>query len=169
MGLDIYIEARIKEKATGRIISFFEYEDNEGFFEICSWCSWAFSDVLDGMIDICNKHLNANYNSNDFVIPVPQTALREIYRYLLGRSCVSGSDAEYLKNNNDDWLNRKCYENDNLYNAIEIHDLLVELERIKYENAIFGYSEFIPDKKDRDDFEKSPQSYEWEFRVFNSY
>ncbi len=169
MGLDIYIEARIKEKSTGRIISFFEYEDNEGFFEVCSWGSYGFSDVRDGMINICNKYLNANYNSNDFVIPLPQSALREIYGYLLKRSYISDNDVQYLENNSNDWLNKKCYENDNLYNAEKLHSLLIELERIKYENAISDYSEFIPDKKDRAAFEKSPQSYEWEFRIFNSY
>lgn len=157
MGLDIYIEARIKEKATGRIISFFEYEDNEGFFEICSWMCYAFSD------------LNANYNSSDFVIPLPQTALREIYGYLLERSYISDTDVKYLENNDNNWLNKSCYENDNLYNAEKLHRLLFELERIKHDNVTLNYSEFIPNKKDHENFEKSPQSYEWEFRIFNSY
>lgn len=174
MGLDVYIEARIKEKTTGRIISSnnnFEYDDNddEGFFEVCSWCSRAFSDVRDGMINICNKYSDINYNRNDFVIPVPQIALREIYGYLLKRSYISELDAQYSENNDDDWLNKHCYENDNLYNAVKIHSLLAELERIKYENVTFDYSEFIPYKKDLMAFEKLPQSYDWEFRIFNSY
>lgn len=174
MGLDIYIEARIKEKATGRIISSSdtpEYEDEEdkGFFEVCSWGSRAFSDVRDGMINICNKYLNANYSNNDFVIPVTQNALREIYGYLLKRSYISDNDVQYLENNSNDWLNKSCYENDNLRNAGKLHSLLAEMERIKYENVTFDYSRFIPDKKDYADFVRSPQSYDWEFRIFNSY
>lgn len=170
MGLDIYIEARIKEKSTGKIISFFEYEDNEGFFEICSWHSYGFSDVRDGMINICNEHLKASYNSNDFVIPVPQTALREIYGYILKRAYISVHDVQYLENNSNDWLNKKCYESENLYNAEKLHGLLAELESIKYENVTFDdYNKFIPDKKDCMNLKKSPQSYDWEFRIFNSY
>lgn len=172
MGLDVYIEARIKEKATGKIISssdISEYDDDDdkGFFEICSWCSRAFSDVRDGMINICNKYLNASYNNNDFVIPVPQKALREIYGYLLKRSYILKPDTEYFKYNN--WLDRYCYENENRCNAGKLHSLLAELERIKYENVTFDYSEFIPDKKDYTAFKKSPHSYYWEFRIFNSY
>ena len=100
MGLDLYIEARIKEKATGQVISsnkHEEYADEEdkGFFEICWWCSSSFSDVRVKMIEISNKHAGTDYIDSDFIIPIPQSALREIYAYLVSRSYLP--DDEYFE------------------------------------------------------------------------
>ena len=66
MSLDLYIETKITEKKTGRIISrdYDFFEDN--YIEICYWCSWFFSDVRDGLIEIANKYSGQKYTSKDF-------------------------------------------------------------------------------------------------------
>ncbi|MBD5159604.1 MAG: hypothetical protein HDT23_05105 [Ruminococcus sp.] len=92
MGLDLYIEALIREKKTGRVISN-PYED--GFFEVCWWCGHDFGDIIDKMIDICNRHMNTSYTDEDDEIPVPQSALRDIYALLVKRSYLP--DDEYFE------------------------------------------------------------------------
>lgn len=96
MGLDLYIEARITQKDTGRIISGGNNESNEGFFEICWWCSSIFRDLRSGIIEIVNRHSGSDYTDTDIIIPIPMTALREIYGYLLRRSFVEDGEINLI-------------------------------------------------------------------------
>ena len=174
MGLDLYIEARISEKKTGKVISSDEYgeyadDEDKGFFEICWWCSRDFCDIRAKMIEISNKYAGTNYTDSDFVVPIPQSALREIYAYIVKRSYLP--DHEYFEALpcNIEWRERGTYEKMNLVNAEKLHDLLWTLNLIKYDNDICIDKKYIPDEKDLKLLKENPQAYEWEFRIFNSY
>ena len=177
MGLDLYIEAQIKEKKTGRIISNFykngigtfgEKVEN-GFYEVCWWCSWMFCDIRQGMIDICNRHLGTSYTDQDFDIPVPQTALREIYALLVKRCVLSEDEAIDVIPDDVEWMHRSSYEKMNLENANKLHDVISVLQSITFENNACGYVEHIPDERDKKAFEDNPQAYDFEFNISNSY
>lgn len=175
MGLDLYIEARIREKKTGQLISsgtddkFIDDEDR-GFFEVCWWSSWDFGDIRAKMIEISNKYAETAYTDSDFIIPVPQSALREIYAYIVNRSYLPDDEYFEVLPCNTEWAERSAYEIMNLTNAVKLHDLLHTLNSIKYDNDTMEYRpECIPDENDRKLFEEDPQAYEWEFRIFNSY
>ena len=74
------------------------------------------------MIAISNRYAGTHYTDADFIIPVPQTALREIYAYLVSRCYLA--DEEYLEvlACNIEWEERDAYEKMNLGNAQKLHD-----------------------------------------------
>lgn len=153
MGLDLYIEARIKEKKTGRIISNpykngdahgIDWED--GFFEVCWWCSWNFVDIRRKMIDICNRHLNTDYTDEDFEIPLPQSALREIYALLVNRSYLPDDEEFEVLSCNIEWEVRSSYENMNLNNAQKLQGMIYNLKCIHYYNDVFFNVNIFPIK-----------------------
>ena len=178
MGLDIYIEARICEKNTGRVISSSdcsEYDvcdEDKGFFEICSWNSRIFSDIRTKMIEISNKYAGTDYTDADFVIPIPQSALREIYAYIVNRSCLSDDECFEVSPCDIEWEVRAGYEKTNLINAGRLHDLLYMLNIIKSDTNVSvsdTVEKYISDKNDLKHLEENPKEYRWEFRIFNSY
>ena len=177
MGLDLYIEARIREKQTGRVISADPYEecvdeDDKGFFEICWWCSRAFFDIRSEMIRISNRYAGTGYTDSDFAIPVPQAALHDIYAYLVKRSCLHDEEHFEALPCETEWEERFSYEKANLLNADKLHDLLFILDSIKYSNAFWTdhiIKDCIPGTGDLMSLKTDPQAYEWEFRIFNSY
>ncbi len=174
MGLDLYIEARIREKKTGRVISSGEYgehasEEDKGFFEICWWGGWLFCDIRAKMIEICSQYLGTNYTDSDFAIPTPQAALREIYAYLIKRSCVPEDECFEMYSSDFEWQERGSYEKMNLANAEKLHDILWILNSIQYDNDVDIGKKYISDDTDRKFFKENPQAYKWEFRIFNSY
>lgn len=178
MGLDLYIEARVREKKTGRIISSDTYDEyaedaDKGFFEICWWCSRDFSDIRSKMIEISNRYGGTNAADADLVIPVPQAALRDIYAYLVSRACLSDDECREAASCETEWEERLfSREKVNLRNADKLHDLLWILHLIERSNE-FWYADIlkghIPDADDLRSMEEDPQAYEWEFRIFNSY
>ena len=183
MGLDLYIEARIKEKSTGKIISChpdidFNYDENDedkGYFEVCYWRGWRFEDVREQIIAIANRHVGTNYTETDCRIPLPQSALHEIYVYLLIRSCPSKNE-RFRDFYSTEWMERFRYEKFNLDNAAQLHNLLRTLSFIQYEDHITPINKltlidekYIPDQYHLKQFTENPWAYEWEFRFFNSY
>ena len=178
LGHDLYIQARIKEKRTGRIISFgdsdeYNAEDDIGFFEICWWCGSPECDVRIKMIEICNRYGGTDYTGSDLFVPLPLLALRDVYAHVVNCCCFPEDiDLPY----ETEWMNlyhRNVYEKANLLNADKLHNLISTLDELKYENkvsdACFLYKKYIPDKEDLKLFEGNPLSYEWEFRIWNSY
>lgn len=163
MGLDLYIEAKITEKATGRIISRdYDFPD-DNYIEICYWCSWSFEYIRDGLIEIANRYSENNYTSKDFEIPLPENALHEVYGYLLKSSFVS--ESEYK------WSDSMSQEVSNVENACKLRRFIWGLECIKH-SSVFILNEianYIPDKNDWKNLNENPQAFEWKFRVFNSY
>lgn len=155
MGLDLYIEARIRERKTQSIVSVtsdaFADDDDRGFVEICRWCSWMFSDIRAGMIGICNKYAGTGYTDADFAIPIPQEALREIYVYLVRRSVLPADGLPFAltENNPPEWEKRDSYEKMNLVNAEKLHDLLWVLDNIQYYNDAACAEKYIADPKVR--------------------
>lgn len=177
MGLDLYVEARIREKKTGRIISADKYDEcsddeDRGFFEICWWCSRVFYDIRSRMIEISNRYAGTDHTDSDFVIPVPQAALRDIYAYLVERSCLSDDECLGVAPCEAEWEERLTYEKMNLINAGKLHDLLWNLDHIEHSNFFYAdgvIKEHVPDVNDLLSMQEDPQAYEWEFRIFNSY
>lgn len=180
MGLDLYIEARIREKKTGRLISADpitceEYrceEEDIGFFEVCSWCSWLFRDIRTELIEISNKYAGTSYTDTDFIIPVPQSALREMYSCLIKHSYIH-DNTDIKTDFDNDRGDKRAYEKMNLINAQKLHDILWMLNSIRYDNDFhMGRSicqKWIPDEKDMKCLEENPQQFVWEFRIYNSY
>lgn len=166
MGLDLYIEARIREKTSRRIISF---GHDKGYFEICWWCGWEYCDLRAKMIEICNKYAGTNYTDTDFSIAIPKSALREIYTCIVNNSYLPDDEPFEVLPCNIEWQVRGSYEKMNLVNAEKLHDILWKLNSIAYDNDIYIKEENVPDKNDLKLLEENPQAYEWEFRIFNSY
>ena len=173
MGLDLYIEARIKAKKTGRVITatkYDKYEEEKGFFEVCYWPTYSFAEIRTGMIAICNRHGGSKFTDDDYFIPIPQSALCEIYAYLIKCSCLSDEDI-IVEPREDVWQERYAYESANLENAKKLHELCGILVNIEKENHFWGDRKkfYIASEEDWKLFEKNPREYEWEFRIFNSY
>ncbi len=173
MGLDLYIEARIKEKMTGRVITatkYDKYEEEKGFLRVCYWPTWSFADIRTGMIAICNRHGGSQFTDNDYFIPIPQSALREIYAYLIKRSCLWDEDIR-VEPGEEVWQERYAYESANLKNAEKLHELCGILSDIEKENQFWGDQKMfcIAAEEDWKLFKENPGEYEWEFRIFNSY
>ena len=161
MSFDLSIEARRIESSSGRCVSSGHDncdEENIGFFDICFWENWAYMEIMKDMIVICNKHLSAAYTYWDRIIPVPQTALREIYGYLL-------SGSYYPDDEDVEGMTREFYEKFNLENACKLHDIICELYRIEHDNICETGEEWFADKETFNKFQKDPQSYVWEFRL----
>lgn len=176
MGYDLYIEARIREKKTGKVISSgpndkYVPEEDKGFFDICWWCGQPECDVRIKMFEICNSHGGTDYTDSDTFIPVPPSALRDIYAYIVQRCCLSKD--EYFKEflYEKEWDVRSTYEKSNLLNADKLHDLIITFEEIQNEKQImwFLFREYIPNESDLKHLEDNPLEYEWELRIWNSY
>lgn len=181
MGHDLYFQARIKEKNTGRVISCgdnddYEEKDAKGFFDICWWCGSPECDVRIKMIEICNCYGGTGYTDSDLMISVPPSALRAIYAHIVN-CCYVPEDKPFQNIPYEtEWMDlyeRNIYEKTNLLNAEKIHDLIAALDELKYEKKAlrfcFLFQEHIPKESDLRDFENSPLDYEWEFRIWNSY
>ena len=178
MGHDLYIQARIKEKDTGRVITCgdsddYSEEDAKGFFDICWWCGSPECDVRIKMIEICNRHGGTDYTDSDLFIPIPLSALRDVYAHVVNCCCFPEDiNLPYEK----EWIglyHRNLYEKANLLNADKLHHLISNLDELKYENKVsdvcFLYKEYIPSEKDLKLFKSNPLAYEWEYRIWNSY
>ncbi|MDE5698595.1 MAG: hypothetical protein K2I96_14490 [Lachnospiraceae bacterium] len=133
MGHDLYIQARIREKRTGRVISRgdgddYAAEDDIGFFDICWWCGSPECDVRIRMIEICSSHEGTDYTDSDLFIPISQSALRAVYAHVV--DCCCFPEDKFFPNPTLDtgWRNpheRNAYEKANLVNAHKLHDLIV--------------------------------------------
>lgn len=181
LGHDLYIQARIKEKKTGRVISrgdsdYYCGDDDTGFFDICWWCGSPECDVRIKMIEICNGYAGTDYTDSDSFIPIPSSALRAVYAHIV--NCCYFPEDEPFRNLSYETEGlesheRNLYEKTNLLNAVKLHDLISTLDEIRYEkevsHACFLFKEQIPEESDLRLFENNPLDYEWEFRIWNSY
>ncbi|MCR5608759.1 MAG: hypothetical protein K6G26_06815 [Lachnospiraceae bacterium] len=169
MGLDLYIEAKITEKATGRCITAPhkhdpDYEEDLYFTVILMFGSDAYP-IRNSWIDIINRHLNTSYGYDDLIIPIPQSALREICSCLYSYICLPESNRfehhiqcgfwdikvrEKEKGNSYSFVpkdyykswNIRDYDNECRYQANYLYDFIELIERIHYENR------YIPLKAD---------------------
>lgn len=121
------------------------------------------------MIEISNKHAGTTYTESDNVIPIPQSALREIYAYIVSRSCLSDDEEFEVLPGNIEWQERGCYEKMNLLNAEKVYDILWKMNSVKYENDICIEKKYIPNENDLKHLEENPQDFQWEFRILNSF
>lgn len=128
-----------------------------------------FSDIRTKMIEISNKYAGTDYTVLDFVIPIPQSALREIYAYIVNRSCLSDDECFEVSPCDIEWEVRAGYEKTNLLNAEKLHDLLYMLNTKENDNTVSMVGKYIFVKNDLKHLEENPKEYKWEFRIFNSY
>lgn len=160
MSLDFYIEAKISDRKTNLAISRTEYGR---YFEICWWRSWFFSYIRDGLIEIANRYSGKNYTNEDYKIPFPESALHEVYGYLLKNSFVP--ENEYK------WSDSMAREISNVENAYKLRRFMHGLECVKHKNIFIfeDIKKYIPDENDWKNLNENPQAFEWKFRIFNSY
>ena len=166
MGFDFDIDARIRHRETGEILSAdsqFQSPSADGYVDICSWMSRMFLDHRAAIIGICNQYSDKTFSIFSYAIPVPKAALRPICAYLYSRCCVPDTEPE-LQN----WNYRQSYEATNLPRAENLHELIVAMDCIAAENKDCGAGEMlIPDMEKRTRFQENPQDYEIEFMIFN--
>ncbi len=164
MNMDLFIEAKIIEKKTSRVISRdYDFPD-DNYIEICYWCSWSFEYIRDGLIEIANRYSGKNYTNEDYKIPLPESALHEVYGYLLKNSFVP--ESEYK------WSDSMAREVSNVENACKLRHFMYGLECIKYSNTFIlndDVKKCIPDENDRKNLKENPQAFEWKFRIFIPY
>lgn len=83
MGLDLYIEARISEKSTGRVISCAEFSD-DGYFEVCYWRGHCFQHMGCEIAFICLRNGGSTEDETFYDLPIP--ALSKIFE------CIEETD-----------------------------------------------------------------------------
>lgn len=83
MGLDLYIEARISEKSTGRIISCSELSD-DGYFEVCYFRGHCFQSMGCEIAFTCLR--NGGCTEDETYYYFPLTILDKIYE------CIEETD-----------------------------------------------------------------------------
>lgn len=160
MSLEFYIEAKISDRKNNLAVSRTECGR---YFTICWWRSWFFSDIRDGIIEIANKHSGKNYTNEHYKIPLPESALHEVYGYLLENSFVPESEYKYPDS--------MAQEMSNVENACKLRHFIWGLECIKHNNTFVlnDIKKHIPDENDWKNLNENPQTFEWKFRIFNSY
>lgn len=112
MRLDLYIDAAIKEKATGRMISFHPDYPSEKSIPIFWFNGGNAYILLDSWIEIINRYGGTQYTNHDNVMPFPQTALREMCSCLLSYCCVPEENRFQLRLESGFWdINQKSRQN----------------------------------------------------------
>lgn len=106
MGLDLYIEAKITEKTTGRCITvpntknvkdhWFDTDtsvrEEYQYFCVLYMCGHNAAVVRNSWIDIINRYMDKNYSNEDRFIPFPQSALRELCSCLFSYGMTTEDD-----------------------------------------------------------------------------
>lgn len=174
MGLDLFVQVRVIDKKTGQIISrnrdddYFDKKE-KGFIEICWWGLRYFWELGYDLAEICNKHAKRNYKFPEEDVPIPLSALPEVYRCIL--HCVYDEEI--------------CLQYDEKLDILRDVDDHVWIEKASIENAkalhewfrfIIGKNdnmqikeEDIPNEEDRKKMKESPKNYKYEFQLFASY
>ncbi|MBR1527950.1 MAG: hypothetical protein IJ642_01460 [Oscillospiraceae bacterium] len=177
MGLDLYIQARIRKKADNRIVSVSDRTDYEKYgeswlketedhdcFEICYWRKCY--DVRDDLIEIVQKYGGESLDEEepDYMFSVPKESFPEIYKYLIGRSLLEEDDYP------DSIWDPLDYQAINLKNAEKILDFLrfFEIDGRHYPKMVVKEENFINDEE-YELFCKNPEDYVWNFELINSY
>lgn len=177
MGLDVYIDATIKEKATGRIISYDPDYPSDKQITIFHFDGWNAAPVLHSWIEIINRYGGTHYSGHDNSMPFLQNALREMCSCLLSYCCVPeenryqwnletgfwesnereqrhgipySSDQQFSHINYDEYY---YTENTFLTLARVLREIIWMLDRIHYENKFDPLSEY----------RGLPEEYEWVF------
>lgn len=197
MGVDVYIEARIRERESRRLITLnvegphWVGKDDEGYFKICHWRERRFDELIGDIIGVCMEHDDVSFDHPDsYEMPIPLSALYDIYTCILKHSAQPIAKTAYyqddfgeeakIKEGVFDWLKLEMYIADealNLKNAANLHKYLLALHSIQCSIQYSYRGKFqtdgldemvIPDKNDLEHFIENPQDYNWEFRMVRS-
>lgn len=177
MGLEVYIDVNIKEKASGRIISFNPDYPSDKSISIFWFDGWDVAPVLRSWIEIINRYSGTHYTDQDYSMPFPQTALREMCSCLLSYCCVPEENRYQWDLETGFWgiekreqRNIAPYKEEQQYSHIEwdnyygtentflmlgrvLREIIWMLDQIHYENK------FDPLRTDRG----LPEDYKWVF------
>ena len=177
MGLEVYIDVNIKEKATGRKISFHPDYPLDKSISIFWFDGWDAAPVLHSWIEIINRYGGTHYTGHDNSMPFPQTALREMCSCLLSYCCVPEENRYQWNLETGFWDSEKReqrhsapYKEEQQYSHIEwgdyyytentflmlgrvLREIIRMLDQIHYENK------YDPLRTDRG----LPEDYEWVF------
>lgn len=177
MGLDVYIDAIIKEKATGRIISYNPAYPSEKSITIFYFDGWNAAPVLHSWIEIINRYGGTHYTRHDNSMPFPQTALREMCSCLLSYCCVSEEnryqwnlETGFWESNEREQRRGIPYSSDQQFSHIDydeyyytentfltlarvLREIIWMLDQIHYENKFDPLSEY----------RGLPEDYKWVF------
>lgn len=158
MGLELYIDATIKETTTGRIISFDPAYSYNKSFHIFWFDGWDAAPVRRSWIEIINRYGGTHYTEEDNLIFFPQTALREMCSCLLSYCCVPEENRYQLNLETGFWDSGKreqrhgtpyktekryshiewnvnyCTENTFLTLSMVLREIIWMLDQIHYEN-----------------------------------
>ena len=173
MGLDLYIEAKITEKATGRCITVPAggAESEDDLYFVVHWmCGHDKYALRNSWIDILNRHQHTAYNYDAHRIPVPQTALREMCSCLHSYRCTPEANRFTYgdigcgfwdigtreqetgrtyripgEQTYDTVWNLREHETDFRFKANALYALIGLLDRIHYENRYLPLSAFEGD------------------------
>lgn len=168
MGLDLFIEVRITEKKTGRLISRNKYDDyysdvrEKGFIRICWWGFSCLRQLGYDIVDICEKYTKTKVEYPKECVPIPHSALHEIYGCILKRAYLYDEDLQMVLPEMD-WKENVWIERDSLENAKALHEWLRFINGMT--DGFQIKDEDVPDEEDRKDLLKSPKNYEYEFRI----
>lgn len=177
MGLDVYIDAIIKEKATGRIISYNPAYPSEKSITIFYFDGWNAAPVLHSWIEIINRYGGTHYTRHDNSMPFPQTALREMCSCLLSYCCVPEEnryqwnlETGFWESNEREQRRGIPYSSDQQFSHIDydeyyytentfltlarvLREIIWMLDQIHYENKFDPLSEY----------RGLPEDYKWVF------
>lgn len=178
MGLDVYIDVTIKEKATGRIISYNPAYPSKKKITIFHFDGWNAAPVLRSWIEIINRYGGSHYTDHDNFMSFPQNALREMCSCLLSYCCVPEEnrykwdlECGFWESNERKQRNGIPYSSDQQYSHINydeyyytenafltlgrvLREIIWMLDQIHYENK------FDPLRTDRG----YSEDYEWVFK-----
>ena len=177
MGLDVYIDATIKEKATGRIISYDPDYPPDKQITIFHFDGWNAAPVMRSWIEIINRYGGTHYTRHDNSMPFPQTALREMCSCLLSYCCVPEENRYQWDLETGFWdiekreqRNNAPYKEEQQYSHIEwesyyytentfltlgrvLREIIWMLDQIHYENKFDPLCEY----------RGLPEDYKWVF------
>ncbi len=162
MVLDVYLDAKITEKATGRCISVqdkkqpVEWDEDQWitFHWICGHDAYP---LRNDWIDIINRHGKTAYSYNDNDIPFPPSALREMCSCAFSYICLPESNRfefdvqcgfwnpklreqeaglPYRTEQKYDWVDWNLAETETAYRfwADDFYKFIGFIERLYYEN-----------------------------------
>ena len=95
-------------------------------------------------------------------VPIPHSALHEIYGCILKRAYLYDEDLQMVLPEMD-WKENVWIERDSLENAKALHEWLRFINGMT--DGFQIKDEDVPDEEDRKDLLKSPKNYEYEFRI----
>ncbi|MBQ8966555.1 hypothetical protein [Ruminococcus sp.] len=184
MGYQLYIEARIKERASGKVVSLHNKKDPCDEWLTIGWtCGRDAYPMTEALVEVINRYSDRQYDlEQDHEIYFPQKALREMCSCILSHACFPESgrytrspehfwyeknrggknNITYIEKTEDDfvdWDDMQGQEMNSLTMGNSLLELIWFLEKVHYENEYYSLKEYtgfgISDERGTQDFFES--------------